>query len=105
MNEERNTNDLLVQSLISFGQRLAAVELQVAEVHSLLLEKKTEKEWYGTDEVAKILGKSDFTVREKWCNQGRIEAVKDGDTGKWRIPAHELQRLRNGGGLRPQKTA
>lgn len=98
-----DTTDLLMQTLVSFGQRLATLEQKVSEVHELLLDKKTEKEWYRTDEVAQILGKSDFTVREKWCNQGRIEAEKDGETGKWRIPGHELQRLRNGGSLRPQR--
>ena len=98
-----DTNDLLIQSLLSLGQRLTSLEQKVSEIHGLLLDKKTEKEWYRTDEVAEILGKSDFTVREKWCNQGRIEAEKDADTGKWRIPGHELHRLRNGGGLRPQR--
>jgi Helix-turn-helix domain len=92
-----------VEILLTISQRLASLERKVGEIHDLLLDKKTEKEWYRTDEVAKILGKSDFTVREKWCNQGRIEAVKDEATGKWRIPGHELQRLRNGGGLRPSK--
>jgi excisionase family DNA binding protein len=101
--ELMDTYNLLLQTLISFGQRLTSLEERVAEVHALLLDKKTEKEWYSTDEVAKILGKADFTVREKWCNQGRIEAVKDEGTGKWRIPGHELKRLRNGGGLRPAK--
>lgn len=96
-------SDLLLQTLLSLNQRLASLEERLAEVHVFLLDKKMEKEWYGTDEVAKILGKADFTVREKWCNQGRIEAVKDEGTGKWRIPGHELQRLRNGGGLRPPK--
>jgi len=84
-------------------ERLARIEEKVADIHSLLVEKKNEKEWYRTDEVAEILDKSDFTVREKWCNQGRIEAVKDQETGKWKIPAHEVQRLRNGGNLRPQR--
>jgi hypothetical protein len=96
------TNELLLQSLISVGERLASLEETVCEIHNILRDKQTEKEWYRTDEVAQILGKSDFTVREKWCNQERIEAEKDVETGKWRIPRHELQRLRNGGGLRPQ---
>ena len=93
------------------AQRLARIEAkldattQVCErmLHGLLVERQNEKEWYRTDEVAEILGKSDFTVREKWCNQGRIEAVKDEESGKWKIPGHEVQRLRNGGNLRPQR--
>src|SRR5438045_4097428 len=98
-----DNSDLLLQTLLSMNQRLTSLEERVAEVHALLLDKKTEKEGYSTDEVAKILGKADFTVREKWCDQGRIEAMKDEGTGKWRIPGHELQRLRNGGGLLPPK--
>ena len=82
------------------AERLARIE---AKLDGLLTERQNEKEWYRTDEVAEILGKSDFTVREKWCNQGRIEAVKDEESGKWKIPGHEVQRLRNGGGLRPQR--
>jgi hypothetical protein len=82
------------------AQRLARIE---AKLDGLLIERQNEKEWYRTDEVAEILGKSDFTVREKWCNQGRIEAVKDEESGKWKIPGHEVQRLRNGGSLRPQR--
>jgi hypothetical protein len=52
-----------------------------------------------------MLGKSDFTVREKWCNQGRIECEKHSDSGKWRIPAHEVRRLRNGGGLKAHQSS
>jgi hypothetical protein len=33
------------------------------------------KEWYSTAEVAAILGRAEFTVRE-WCRLGRVRAEK-----------------------------
>jgi hypothetical protein len=69
----------------------------VEEVRGLLA---VEKEWYSTDELASALGKAPFTIREKWCNSGRIDAEKDPVSGKWRIPGHEYRRLVNGGALR-----
>lgn len=103
--DRRHLKDYLLEtpSRQGLAERLARIEEKLADIHSILHEKKDEKEWYRTDEVADILDKSEFTVREKWCNQGRIEAVKDEETGKWRIPAHEVKRLRNGGNLRPQR--
>ncbi len=59
------------------------------------------KDWYTTEEVAAALDKKAFTVREHWCNRGRIECEKD-ENGKWRIPGHEYRRLVNGGGLNPK---
>jgi len=91
------------QSLHDISVRLHDLEKALAEVHALLLERPPAKEWYRTDEVAEALDKSDFTVREKWCNQGRIEAVKDPATGKWKISRHEFLRLCNGGGLLPRR--
>ena len=50
---------------------------RIESVLGVLLEQKTVKDWYSTDEVAKILGKAEFTVRE-WCRNGRIHAAKKG---------------------------
>lgn len=84
------------------ADRLAALERSVVEVRQIVTGQHLAKEWYTTGELAEILGRSQFTVQERWCNDGRIECEKDPDSGKWRIPAHELQRLRAGGGLRPK---
>lgn len=93
----------------AISQRLYAVESTLVSITSLLSElnrnastSRFEKEWYTTSEVADILSKSDFTIREKWCNQGRIECEKDPYSGKWRIPAAEVRRLQAGGALRPK---
>jgi len=40
-----------------------------------LIQERTAKEWYTTEEMAKIVGKAEFTVRE-WCRNGRIHAEK-----------------------------
>jgi len=85
------------------ADRLAALERTVAEVRQIVTGQHTEKAWYTTGELAEMLGRSQFTIQERWCNDGRIECEKDPDTGKWRIPGHEVERLRLGGGLRPRK--
>jgi hypothetical protein len=48
------------------------------------------------------LGKSQYTIQERWCNDGRIECEKDPESGKWRIPGGEYRRLVGGGALKPK---
>jgi transposase len=77
-------------------ERLTRIEAAL----QTLLREKTVKEWYSTAEVASILGKSDYTVRE-WCRLGRVSASKKaharGAHPEWLIGHKELQRLRNVG--------
>lgn len=40
-----------------------------------LVEQQTIKEWHSTVDVAKLLGKAEFTVRER-CRLGRVHASK-----------------------------
>ncbi len=40
-----------------------------------LTERQQVKDWYTTHEVAAIVGKAEFTVRE-WCRHGRVRAEK-----------------------------
>lgn len=69
-----------------------------------LIDQKASKEYYTTSEVAKILERAEFTVRE-WCRLGRIWAEKRqcgrGKSKEWMISDVELQRIRNEG-LLPQ---
>jgi hypothetical protein len=51
--------------------RLTKIETLLAS----LVEQRTVKELYSTAEVAAILGKAEFTVRE-WCRLGRVHAEK-----------------------------
>lgn len=65
-----------------------------------LIDQKASKEYYTTSEVAKILERAEFTVRE-WCRLGRIWAEKRqcgrGKSKEWMISDVELQRIRNEG--------
>ena len=76
--------------------RLAKIETLLAS----LVEQRTIKEWYSTADVATILGKAEFTVRE-WCRLGRVHAEKKksgrGVAGEWIVSHAELTRIRNEG--------
>ena len=54
---------------------------------------------FTTKEVAKMMGKANYTVRE-WCRLGQIEAYKSGRCGHseiWRISTKELGRFQDEG--------
>lgn len=72
-------------------ERLARIE----ETLTLLLRQRTVKEWYTTAEVAALLHKAEYTVRE-WCRLSRIHSEKlphgRGNEGEWRIAHEELVR-------------
>lgn len=76
--------------------RLAAIESLLAT----LVEQKAVKDWYSTAEVAAILCRAEFTVRE-WCRLGRVRAEKKkcgrGPASEWIISHAELTRVRNEG--------
>lgn len=76
--------------------RLTKIETLLAS----LVEQRTIKEWYSTAEVATLLGKAEFTVRE-WCRLGRVHAQKKksgrGVAGEWIVSHAELTRVRNEG--------
>ena len=82
-------NDELLSRLIKIETLLAS-----------LVEQRTIKEWYSTAEVATLLGKAEFTVRE-WCRLGRVHAEKKqsgrGVAGEWTVSHAELTRVRNEG--------
>lgn len=67
---------------------------------SALVRQRTVKDQYTPKEVAEIVGKQEFTVRE-WCRLGRINATKRpggrGNEGEWRISHEELLRYQNEG--------
>jgi hypothetical protein len=85
-------------------ERLDRIEAALTE----LLRQRTVKDWYGTDEVAQILGKAEFTVRE-WCRLGRVHARKRGSgRGKfqsWVVAHAELLRVQKDGLLPVQRPA
>lgn len=76
--------------------RLQRIEALLAA----LVEQRTVKEWYSTAELAAILGRAEFTVRE-WCRLGRVRAEKKkcgrGPASDWIVSHEELTRVRNEG--------
>jgi hypothetical protein len=80
-------------------ERLDRVETAIRT----LAEGGAAKEWYTTAEVARTLGRAEYTVRE-WCRTGRVLARKKpcgrGKGGEWLVGRGELERVRNEG-LRP----
>ena len=81
---------------LNLAERLERIETLL---HALV-EQRVVKDWYTTTETAKILGKSEYTVRE-WCRLGRIHASKRqyarGAYPEWRISHDELTRIKNEG--------
>lgn len=65
-----------------------------------LVERQQVREWYSTEQVAQILGKAEFTVRE-WCRLGRLNAEKRmsgrGAYPAWTISHLEVQRYQREG--------
>lgn len=94
----------LVQKLQEILQRVGALETAIDELANATLETTPEKESYSTKEVAKILGKRPYTVRE-WCRNRRVNAYKPGcgrgAEEEWRITHEELTRIQNDGLLPP----
>jgi hypothetical protein len=54
----------------------------------MLVERQTVKNWYTTEEFARLVGKAEFTVRE-WCRLGRVKAEKR-KSGRGAFPAWVL---------------
>ncbi len=79
---------------------LVRIDARITELRDLVVEQRTIKETYSTAEVAKLLGKAEFTTRE-WCRHGRIRATKRpcgrGRSQEWAISHEELMRIRNEG--------
>jgi hypothetical protein len=86
------------------GERLARIEKTLSSLEELLQTQRTVKEWYTTSEVAKLLDRDPYTVRE-WARGGRIQAAKRptgrGTSKDWCVSHAEVQRIRNDGLLPP----
>lgn len=84
---------------------LAARLDRIESMLGRLVEKQSVKDWYTTEEVAALVNKNEYTVRE-WCRLGRVRGEKKGSgRGKyqsWVISHAELQRIQKAG-LLPAK--
>jgi len=84
---------------MNLDERLDKLEAMLV----VLVQRQATKDWYSTDEFAKVVGKAEFTVRE-WCRHGRIKAEKRmsgrGAYPAWAISHDEYLRYQREG-LRP----
>lgn len=73
---------------------------QIEHILHILVGQRTIKDYYSTGELAAILDKAEWTVRE-WCRLGRINAEKRacgrGNALEWKICHEELERIQNEG--------
>jgi hypothetical protein len=76
--------------------RLSAIQASL----STLIQQRVAKDYYTTEEVAKIVDRDAYTVRE-WCRYGRLRSEKRvcgrGKSPEWSIPHDELVRYQNEG--------
>lgn len=84
------------QELMPLIERLERIEAAI----TVLIEQRTVKDWYKTEEAAKILGLAEFTVRN-YCRLGRIRGEKKtsgrGKFQSWVISHDELMRVQREG--------
>ncbi len=82
------------------AERLDRIEAVLTSV----AEQRTVKEYYSTAEIAELLERAEFTVRE-WCRNGRVNASKRltgrGNSKEWIISHEELLRIQSEGLLPP----
>ncbi len=87
----------LQSSIEDMKSKLSAVH---AELRARPMSPPESREWYSVDEVAGLLGKRPYTVRE-WARHGQINAAKRagrrGGAALWTISAEEVVRYRNEG--------
>lgn len=76
--------------------RLERIEATLQQI----VGQRTVKEWYTTEEVATLLGRAPWTVRQ-WCRLGRVQARKRvcgrGQASEWIVSHEELTRTQNEG--------
>ena len=109
----QNCFDRSSSSLPGLETRSSDMEAMLVEIHQMLAGQRPKKDWYTVREIAEILERSEFTVRE-WCRLGRVYADKRacgrGHSQEWIISAKELKRIQNEGLLpierfMPRRTA
>ena len=81
---------------MTIEDRLKNIEAMLAT----LVERQIVREWYTTEQVAQLVGKAEFTVRE-WCRHGRLKAEKRmsgrGAYPAWIVSHNELLRYQREG--------
>lgn len=94
----------LLRRMKALEERFEKVEQVLHQIHELMAIKKVVKDRYTVKEVAAIVGRKEYTVRE-WCRERRLLADKAmcgrGCELAWLISHDELTRYQNEG-LRPK---
>lgn len=79
-------------------ERVCRIEMLLERMMSSVPERP--QEYYSTADVARLLGKAEWTVRE-WCRLGRVvcekRATGRGNSKEWMISHQELCRIRSEG--------
>jgi len=92
--------DGIAAILIRVQEQQDATTATLTELRDFVVTQRTIKDWYSPVEVAEILGKKPYTVRE-WCRLQRVKARKRptgrGDADEWEISHDELERIKNHG--------
>lgn len=92
--------DELVHRLSHLEGKLDVLSQQLLRVYEIVAAKVTVKDSYTTTELAHILNRRPYTVRE-WCRLGRVNATRThagrGEVEEWRVSHQELQRIQNEG--------
>jgi hypothetical protein len=85
-------------------RQLAEIQATLAAVLAKLEHPPERRNGYTVEEVAALLGKTPYTVRE-WCRWGRVHATKRaerrGGAELWSIAADEVARVKDEGLLPP----
>lgn len=103
----RANEDAVIGNLAVSVERVEALVLQLSDrlkemekALTSLIAKDSKREWYTIREVAGMLHRDEYTVRE-WARLGRINANKlesgRGDKGEWRVAHEEVIRIQNEG--------
>jgi hypothetical protein len=73
---------------------------RIEDMVGRLLKRETKKDWYTVAELAALVGKAEFTVRE-WCRCGRLQAEKRGSgrglSKDWVVSHVEVDRYQREG--------
>ena len=92
--------DGIAAGLSQVQEQQRAMTTTLTDLRDFVVTERTFKDWYSPVEVAEILGKKPYTVRE-WCRLQRVEARKRptgrGDADEWEISHDELERIKNHG--------
>jgi hypothetical protein len=80
------------------GRMMAEIQSLSRRIDNLAVQPQPKKEWHTPEEVAILMHRKPYTVRE-WCRKERIRSEKDAYSNRRKIPAAEVERLLSGGGL------